>query len=349
MSRGRLRPRRRDLVEALPRVADQRPCDHNTGMESCCGPARDAVPDARVDTSSGGEPWGFDIPRRDPAKLRRGMVRVAVGEFTFGGDDADANPLDGEGPPRRVRLRPFHIDATCVTNVEYARFVKATGYVTEAERQGWSFVFRHLVAPNAHGSVLDASVPEAPWWLGVRGAYWRAPFGPGSSIDAIQNHPVTHVSWADAAAFAAWSGKRLPTEAQWEAAARGGLEHARFPWGDELSPRGAHRCNVWQGSFPDHNTGADGHLGTAPVKTFRPNGFGLFQMAGNVWEWCADWWTTRRVGDTDPSGPETGESKVIRGGSYLCHDSYCNRYRVAARTRNTPDSSTGHTGFRCVF
>lgn len=302
-----------------------------------------------VARSAGEAGWAFAIPERDPAKVRRGMVRVDVGEFTMGGEDPDANPLDGEGPPRRVQLRPFHIDATCVTNVEYARFVRETGHVTEAQREGWSFVFHALVAPGARASVLDAQVPGAPWWAAVRGASWRAPFGPGSDIAKLQNHPVTHVSWDDAAAYAAWAGKRLPTEAQWEAAARGGLESARFPWGDELLLRGSHRCNIWQGAFPRENTAADGFAGTAPVKTFKPNGYGLYQTAGNVWEWCADWWTTDREGAEDPTGPETGSSKVIRGGSYLCHDSYCNRYRVAARTANTPDSSTGHTGFRCVF
>nr|WP_244409094.1 formylglycine-generating enzyme family protein [Stackebrandtia nassauensis] len=317
-------------------------------MDSCCAPARDPEnPDPAA--GDGADAWGFAVPKREPAKVRRGMVRVDVGEFDMGGEDVDANPTDGEGPPRPVRLSPFHIDTVCVTNVEYARFVRETGFVTDAEREGWSYVFHLLVAPTARGHVMDASVPGAPWWLAVRGASWRAPHGPGSSMSSVQNHPVTHVSWRDAAAYAAWAGKRLPTEAQWEAAARGGLSGARYPWGDELLVRGAHRCNIWQGSFPRHNTAEDGHLGTAPVKTFRPNGYGLYQMAGNVWEWCADWWTTARDGDSDPTGPATGTSKVIRGGSYLCHDSYCNRYRVAARTHNTPDSSTGHMGFRCVF
>ncbi|HEY8458621.1 MAG TPA: formylglycine-generating enzyme family protein [Actinopolymorphaceae bacterium] len=282
------------------------------------------------------------------------MVKISGGEFLMGGDDPDAFPDDGEGPVRRVRVSPFLIDATTVTNRQFASFVKATGYVTEAERFGWSFVFHLFVGPEQRRYVMDATVPDAPWWLGVKGANWRAPEGPGSDISTRPHHPVVHVSWRDAYAYARWAGKRLPTEAEWEFAARGGLSRARYAWGDELTPRGRHRCNIWQGRFPHVNTADDGYVGTAPVKSFPPNGFGLYEVAGNVWEWCADWWSTSwHVPESpetriDPKGPESGDAKVMRGGSYLCHASYCNRYRVAARTKNTPDSSSGNLGFRCA-
>nr|WP_246568139.1 formylglycine-generating enzyme family protein [Streptomyces flaveus] len=270
------------------------------------------------------------------------------GTFRMGGEDADANPGDGEGPVREVTVGPFEIDTRCVTNERFAAFVDATGYRTDAERFGWSYVFAKFVP----GELRKVSPrPEGtPWWCGVEGAYWAAPEGPGSDLDGRGDHPVVHVSWGDALAFCRWEGSRLPTEAEWEYAARGGLDQKRFPWGDELTPGGEHRCNIWQGRFPFRNTAEDGYLGTAPVDAFPPNGFGLFNTSGNVWEWCADWWgTDHGTGPhTDPTGPEQGTARVMRGGSYLCHDSYCNRYRVAARTANSPDSSVGNTGFRCV-
>ena len=282
------------------------------------------------------------------------MVRIPTGVFRMGGDDPDAFPDDGEGPVRTVTLRAFAIDATCVSNAQFATFVKATTYVTDAERFGWSYVFHSLLTPEARRHVVDGVVPDAPWWLAVQGATWRSPDGPGSTSATRQNHPVVHVSWNDAAAYAAWIGKRLPTEAEWERGARGGVDQARFPWGDDLTPRGRHRCNIWQGDFPYLNTAADGYVGTAPVDAFAPNGYGLYNTSGNVWEWCADWWSHDwHVPDSpetrdNPHGPATGTAKVTRGGSYLCHASYCNRYRVAARTYNTIDSSTGHMGFRCA-
>jgi formylglycine-generating enzyme required for sulfatase activity len=282
------------------------------------------------------------------------MVRIPGGEFRMGGADPDGFPDDGEGPVRSVRLSPYLIDATAVTNRQFAAFVRDTEYVTDAERFGWSFVFHLFVGAEQRRYVRDATVPGAPWWLAVDGADWRHPDGPESTVDRRQQHPVVHVSWHDAAAYAAWAGKRLPTEAEWELAARGGLEQARYPWGDELAPRGRWRCNIWQGRFPRENTAEDRHVGTAPVKSFPPNGNGLYEVAGNVWEWCADRWSTtwhtedRQETRADPQGPPTGDTRVTRGGSYLCHHSYCNRYRVAARTANTPDSSSGNTGFRCV-
>jgi formylglycine-generating enzyme len=282
------------------------------------------------------------------------MIAIPGGSFLMGGDDGDAFPDDGEGPVREVHVWGFHIDAKAVTNAQFAAFVKATCYVTDAEKFGWSYVFHAFVTGEAAQRVLDAHVPQAPWWLPVAGAHWREPAGVGSGIGDKRNHPVTHVSWADAHAYAAWAGKRLPTEAEWEKAARGGLDHARFPWGDDFTPRGQHRCNTWQGSFPRRNSGDDGYLATAPVDAYRPNTYGLYNTSGNVWEWCADWFSaewhvpssdaTRR----DPIGPASGVARVMRGGSYLCHESYCNRYRVAARTHSTPDSTTGHVGFRCA-
>ncbi|MFJ2295372.1 formylglycine-generating enzyme family protein [Streptomyces sp. NPDC087894] len=277
-----------------------------------------------------------------------GMVLLPGGSFLMGSEDPDGFRDDGEGPVREVRVSAFRIDAHAVSNQRFAEFVSATGYVTEAERFGWSYVFAgFLPAALRRG----AGRPDTtPWWCGVEGARWDAPEGPGSGVGDRGDHPVAHVSWNDTRAYCRWAGARLPTEAEWEYAARGGLEQARYPWGDELTPGGEHRCNIWQGHFPTKNTTEDGYAGTAPVDAYEPNGFGLYNMAGNVWEWCHDWWSTDHTAArrSDPRGPGSGDARVMRGGSYLCHRSYCNRYRVAARTRNTPDSTTGNLGFRCV-
>ncbi|MBY8339688.1 MULTISPECIES: formylglycine-generating enzyme family protein [Streptomyces] len=277
-----------------------------------------------------------------------GMVLLTGGTFRMGTEDPDGFREDGEGPVRDVTVSPFWIDVHAVTNERFAAFVDGTGYVTEAERFGWSYVFAgFLPAALRRGA---ARPEQTPWWCGVEGAYWRAPEGPGSGVADRGDHPVVHVSWHDAQEYCRWAGTRLPTEAEWEYAARGGLDQRRYPWGDELTPGGEHRCNIWQGHFPTKNTAEDGYRGTAPVDAYEPNGFGLHNMSGNVWEWCADWWGTDHGGRprTNPQGPERGTSRVMRGGSYLCHRSYCNRYRVAARTSNTPDSSTGNLGFRTV-
>ncbi len=279
------------------------------------------------------------------------MVEIPGGRFLMGSEDELTVPGDGEGPVREVDVAGFHADPTAVTNARFATFVKETGYVTDAERFGGSFVFHAFLSPEV-ARRSRGIVPAAPWWRMVRGAYWKRPEGPDSSITARQNHPVVHVSWNDAVAFCAWAGARLPTEAEWEYAARGGLEQARYPWGDELTPRGEHRCNVWQGAFPHVNTEEDGYLGTAPVDAYRPNGYGLYNVVGNVWEWCADPFRAARDETRDGGGAAgratADEPMVIRGGSYLCHDSYCNRYRVSARTANTAESSTGNMGLRCV-
>jgi formylglycine-generating enzyme len=275
-----------------------------------------------------------------------GMVLLDGGEFLMGSDDRDGFPADGEGPVRRVGLSSFWIDPVALSNARFAAFVDATGHLTEAERYGWSFVFGGLL-PDDFPPTRGAA--QAPWWRQVFEADWRHPEGPGSSVEGRMDHPVVHVAHTDALAYCAWAGVRLPTEAEWEYAARGGLRRARFPWGNELTTGGRHRCNIWQGEFPGHNTLDDGYLGTAPVDAYEPNGFGLYNMAGNVWEWCADWFHTgfHRIGpQRDPTGPPSGQARVIRGGSYLCHHSYCTRYRVGARSSNTPDSSTGNTGFR---
>ena len=268
----------------------------------------------------------------------------------MGDDRGDGHPADGEAPAHLVEVGAFSIDATSVTNADFARFVEATGYATEAEAFGYSAVFS-LALRAAAGDVIGPAA-GAPWWLGVRGADWAHPGGRESGLDGLEDHPVVHVSWNDAVAYCDWAARRLPTEAEWEVASRGGLDGARYPWGDAPpGDSGDWRANIWQGEFPRRNTAADGWATTAPVRSFRPNAFGLWQTVGNVWEWCSDWFDAGYYGRSplvDPGGPEDGAAKVLRGGSYLCHDSYCNRYRNAARSSNTPDSSMGNAGFRTV-
>ena len=289
-------------------------------------------------------------PARGDARHTIAQVSVAGGEFAMGDARGDGNPGDGEGPVHPVRLDAFTIDATPVTNADYGQFVSATGYRTDAEEFGFSAVFQ--LALQAPPDEILGSVAGAPWWHGVRGADWRHPGGSRSGIDGLDDHPVVHVSWRDADAYCRWAGRRLPTEAEWEYASRGGLDGARYPWGDELlDDTSAWRTNIWQGTFPYHNELDDGYLTTAPVRTFSPNSFGLWQTVGNVWEWCADWYDPvyySRSPMDNPRGPAGGSVRVLRGGSYLCHDSYCNRYRNSARSSNTPDSSMGNAGFRTV-
>ena len=250
------------------------------------------------------------------------------------GTDDERFPADREGPVRTVDVPPFSIGVTPVTNAQFAEFVAATGFATLAETGGWSFVFGGLLPDDFPAT---RGVVGAEWWRAVEGADWRHPAGPQSDLDGLDEHPVIHINWFEAVAFAEWAGGRLPTEAEWEKAARGGLDQARYAWGEELEPDGEHRCNIWQGVFPSENSLADGWLGTSPVGAYPANGYGLVDVAGNVWEWTADWWDER------------AEQRAMRGGSYLCHDSYCNRYRVGARSSNTPDTPTGNLGFRVAW
>ncbi|MCD2137916.1 formylglycine-generating enzyme family protein [Salinicoccus halitifaciens] len=291
--------------------------------KSCCAPSRGADEIREIQ----------EIKDKENQNTED-MTFIPGGTFLMGSEDADANEGDNEGPVREVEVAGFHIDKYQVSNRKFKAFIDETGYVTDAERFGWSFVF-HMLLAEADDKHVKGQLPNTPWWLAVEGASWKHPYGPSSTIEDIMDHPVVHVSWNDAESYAKWAGGRLPTEAEWEYAARGGLEQKRFPWGNDLEP-GRHMCNIWQGEFPMDNTKDDGYIGTAPVDSFEPNGYGLYNTSGNVWEWCGNWFD------------ETRQTKAIRGGSYLCHHSYCNRYRVAARSSNTVDSSTGNMGFRTV-
>lgn len=314
-----------------------------TNLPPCCAPTklRAAVLENSQRTSA--------ERQRATGGSAEDMVALEGGPFLMGSEDPDCIPADGEGPIREVRVDPFYLDRASVTNERFAEFVKATGYATEAERFGWSFVFQGHLREKV-GEMIHP--PKLRWWFKIDGADWRHPEGPDSSIEGREHHPVVQVSWNDAAEYAKWAGKRLPTEAEWEYAARGGLEQKRFPWGDELTPGGRHLCNIWQGTFPDEDLAEDGYSAPAPVDAFPPNGYGLLVITGNTWEWCADWFSPEfhLMGTRDnPVGPSSGSTRAMRGGSYLCHASYCNRYRVAARTQNTPDSATTNIGFRCAL
>ncbi len=306
------------------------------------------------------------------------MVWVPGGEFTMGTDDPAA--WNVEKPAHRVRVSGFWMDETEVTNARFGAFVEATGYVTVAERPvNWEEIRRQVPpgTPRPSDEMLQpgslvftptgGAVPlddAAQWWRWVTGASWRQPEGPGSSSGGREDHPVVHVAFEDAAAFAAWAGKRLPTEAEWEFAARGGLEGATFVWGADPVSQERPQANIWQGDFPWKNTRADGYAGTAPVGSFAPNGYGLVDMAGNVWEWCADWYRpdtyaaraggapaenpTGPAGSLDPQNPWQPE-RVTRGGSFLCHESYCSAYRPSARRGTAVDTGLCHLGFRGVM
>ena len=296
-----------------------------------------------------------NLQNRDTTYRQSGVHTSSVervklsGEFLMGTEDIDCVTTDGERPIRKAALSPFSIATTTVTNEEFARFVDATRYQTDAEAFGWSFVFNQFISRKTAKTIRQV-VTQTPWWWQVPEASWKQPEGPDSNVDDRPDHPVVHISWNDAQAYCNWSTSRLPTEAEWEFAARGGLIQNRYPWGNNLTPDGQHRCNIWQGSFPDKNTLEDGYAGTAPAKSYEPNAYGIYNTSGNVWEWCTDWSSRvpKPMNKLDPEGPPEGTSKVTKGGSYLCHASYCNRYRVSARSSATPDSSTGNMGFRTV-
>lgn len=291
-----------------------------------------------------------------------GMVWVPGGRFWRGSDEFfDTRPV------REVEVDGFWIDRTEVTNADFARFVAATGYVTVAERPLDPRQFPGAdPAALVPGSIVfspskkdaDRTAPLS-WWSYVAGANWQQPRGPGSSIEGQDNHPVVQVCWDDAVAYANWAGKRLPTETEWECAARGGLDRTTFTWGNESPATSPTRANIWQGPFPTRNSVADGFSTTAPVGSFPPNGFGLHDMAGNVWEWCADWYRPDAyalASARNPTGPTTSfdpdepgiPKRVQRGGSFLCSDDYCVRYRPGARGKGDPGSTASHIGFRCV-
>jgi formylglycine-generating enzyme required for sulfatase activity len=307
-----------------------------------------------------------------------GMVWIPAGNFMMGGDNEQARK--DEYPKHGVKVNGFYMDATEVTNAQFSEFVKATGYITTAEKDiNWDEI-KSQVPPNTPkppDSVLKAAslifVPTksevnlndySQWWAWTRGANWKHPNGPNSDIIGKDNFPVTHVSWDDAVAYSKWAGKRLPTEAEWEYAARGGLINNSYSWGKTFDEMGASKCNFWQGNFPYLNLNKDGFMGAAPVKSFAPNGYGLYDVAGNVWEWCADLYNNdyyTQLSKTklaiNPKGPTKSydpdepliTKRVMRGGSFLCNDSYCSGYRVSARMKSSPDSGMEHLGFRCVM
>ena len=306
-----------------------------------------------------------EISSTPAAERTKEMVLIPGGAFWMG---SDTGPAD-ERPQHQVKVDAFWIDQHEVTNEQFSHFIESTNYVTTAERAPSPDDFPG-VSPDklVPGSLVFTPPltkdppPDQPlsWWQFVPGANWRHPDGPGSGIEDRAKHPVVHVSWDDAVAYCKWAGKRLPTEAEWEYASRGGLDRKEYVWGDEQQPLGRHAANIWQGRFPDENTKEDGFVATAPVGSFPSNGYGLYDMAGNVWEWCADWYRPdyyAHSSATNPSGPassydpdEPGATKrVERGGSYLCTDQYCGSFRPARRMKTSPDTSLCHTGFRCVL
>ncbi|MFC0558431.1 formylglycine-generating enzyme family protein [Halalkalibacter alkalisediminis] len=251
--------------------------------KSCCSVKRNLNTSVIVEKKE-----SMEIKKSMKRRHDENLIELPGGEFLMGTDDKDGFESDGEGPIRNVYVKPFAVDRFTVTNEQFKEFIDETGYKTDAEQFGWSYVF-HLLASDQTKREVIGSPQQTPWWLAVKGASWEHPEGLNSSIEDRMNHPVIHVSWNDAIAYCKWSGKRLLTEAEWEYAARGGLVQKRYPWGDKLTYKKKHLCNIWQGEFPVKNTIKDGYLSTAPVDAFEPNEFGLYNVAGNVWEWCSDW------------------------------------------------------------
>ena len=306
-----------------------------------------------------------------------GMVFIPGGKFMMGGDNPQSSP--DEYPKHPVQVTAFYMDATEVTNAQFQQFVAATGYITTAERKPDWEELKKTLPPGTTKPEESMLVPASlvfkqtkgpvnlndfnEWWSWVPGADWKHPEGPGSNITGKENYPVTQVSWFDAMAYCKWAGKRLPTEAEWEFAARGGLNDAVYPWGNEHINAGKAKTNSWEGNFPYYNEQKDGFALLAPVQSYASNRYGLYDMAGNVWEWCSDWYAAGYYStlsaatiSSNPKGPEKSfdpeepymAKKSLRGGSFLCNDSYCSGYRVARRMKSSPDTGLGHTGFRCV-
>ena len=332
---------------------------------------------SRLHNTSGGHDGALEdageppviVGSRPPGPDPNGMIWIPAGEFSMGTQEpmfTDTRPI------HRVALNGFWMDETEVTNEQFSAFVRATRYVTVAERKPRAEDYpgvppEKLVAGSIVFSPPKDAVPlndYMQWWSYVGGADWRHPEGPKSDLEGREKHPVVHIAWEDANAFAKWAGKRLPTEAEFEWAARGGLDRKKYVWGDDFKPSGKFQANTFQGNFPNNNTGADGYLATAPVGSFEPNGFGLSDVAGNVWEWCSDWYRAdyyktvssngsvarNPAGPADSSDPnEPGVPKrVTKGGSFLCTDQYCSRYMPGGRGKEAPDTGTNHLGFRLV-
>jgi formylglycine-generating enzyme len=304
------------------------------------------------------------LDARSPAPTRD-MIRIEAGSFIMGSD----RHYPEERPAHRVAVNGFWIDRHLVTNRQFAAFIAATGHITFAELAPKAEDYPDAPPENLRAGSLVFTPTLGPvpldqpdrWWAYVHGADWRHPTGPESSIDRLEDHPVVHVAWVDAQAYAAWAEVELPAEKEWEFAARGGLESAEFAWGDEFEPNGRPQANTWQGAFPFANNSADGWIRTSPVGAYPPNGFGLSDMIGNVWEWTSDWWsenggknvhasccTARRLASIASCDPCRIPRRVFKGGSHLCAPSYCRRYRPASRHPHPVDTSTSHIGFRCI-